>query len=139
VENYKEIREKLDRSHVLESEKVELIDSEVVPHFFEESIKKEKRVDDALDALLSGLEGSNTISLLHANGKNVFLHLVHKGRTRGLVVWMNKKNEVIFCSRKEPVVDKLSNRIASGEFEERISIQYRENASLKLSIPVALK
>lgn len=51
--NYKEIREKLSEVHTFESEKIELIDSEVLPHFFEELLKD--KADEALDTLFPAL------------------------------------------------------------------------------------
>jgi len=64
VANYMAIRERLHAEHVFESEKVELIDSEVIPHYFEHLLKEKGEASKALDILLSNLEGSNTIGLL---------------------------------------------------------------------------
>jgi len=139
VENYREIREKLEGSHVFESEKVELIDSEIIPHLFEELLMQEGRVEGALDALFSGLEGSNTISLLQIEDEKAILHLVHKGRTRGLTVWTNGQNEVIFCSRKEPIMDELEGVLNQGKFKETISIPYRKDENFKASFILRTK
>ncbi len=46
--NYKGAREKLSKVHTFESEKIELIDSEVIPHFFEELLKEKAETDDFL-------------------------------------------------------------------------------------------
>lgn len=137
VTNYKETREKLGEAHVFESERVELIDSEVIPHLFEEVLKKETGVDKALDALFSALEGPNTLSLLQIEKKRIFLHFIHKGKTRGLTIWTNEQSEVVFCSRKEPLIKEFGDTLAQGNFKEKVAIPYQEDASLKLSFPLA--
>jgi glucosamine 6-phosphate synthetase-like amidotransferase/phosphosugar isomerase protein len=136
VENYKELRERLGEEHVFESEKVELVDSEVIPHYFTELLEEEEDVDEALYALFCSLQGSNAIAMLQIGEENMFLHLLHKGKTRGLTVWTNERNEVIFCSRKEPLTEEFSNILAAGKFKEKISIPYRENTGLILSYPI---
>jgi glucosamine 6-phosphate synthetase-like amidotransferase/phosphosugar isomerase protein len=136
VENYKELREKLGDEHVLESEKVELVDSEVIPHYFTELLNELEDTDEALYALFCILKGSNAIGMLHIDQENTFLHLLHKGKTRGLTVWTNEKNEVIFSSRKEPITKEFGNILATGKFKEKVSIPFKENAGLKLSYPI---
>jgi len=133
VENYKELREKLGKEHVFESEKVELIDSEVIPHYFEELLNEIDNVDETLYALFCSLQGSNAIAMLQIDEENTYLHLIHKGKTRGLTVWTNEQNEVIFCSRKEPLMEEFNEILVKGEFKEKISIPYREDAGVKLS------
>lgn len=132
--NYKKIRGKLSDVHTFESEEIELIDSEVIPHFFEELLKEKKEGDEALDAVFSALEGPNAVSFLQIGEECVFLHFIHKGKTRGLTIWTNKQNEVIFCSRKEPLLEGFSNTLAEREFKEKISIPYGEDRNLRLSL-----
>jgi glutamine phosphoribosylpyrophosphate amidotransferase len=139
AENYKELRNKLGGEHVFESEKVELIDSEVIPHYFEELLNETEDVDDALYQLFCALQGSSVIAMLQVAEENVFLHVIHKGKTRGLTVWTNERNEVIFCSRKEPLIEEFGTMLAKGKFRERISIPYREDAGLKLSYLLSSK
>jgi len=134
--NYKEIREKLSGVHTFESEEIELIDSEVIPHFFEEMLKEKMETDEALDALFSALKGPNALSLLQIEEERVFLHFIHKGKTRGLTIWTNKQNEVIFCSRKEPLVEEFGSILVQGKFKEKVLIPYHEDVSLKLSFPL---
>jgi len=134
--NYREIRQKLDKAHIFESEKVELIDSEVIPHFFEELLKEEANVKKALDAFFLGLEGSNAVSLMQIGEEETFLHFIHKGKTRGLIVWTNEQGEIIFCSRKEPLMAEFSDILVQGKFKEKVLIPWREDASLKLSFPI---
>jgi glucosamine 6-phosphate synthetase-like amidotransferase/phosphosugar isomerase protein len=139
VENYKELREKLGKEHVFESEKVELIDSEVIPHYFEELLNEIDDIDEALYTLFCALKGSNAIAMLQIDEENTFLHLIHKGKTRGLTVWTNERNEVIFCSRKEPLIEEFNNTLVRGKFKEKVSIAWREDVGLKLSFPVSFR
>jgi len=131
--NYKEIREKIGKPHVFESEKVELIDSEVIPHLFEELLKKKTNVDDALDALFMALEGSNTVTLLQIEKKRIVSHFIHKGKTRGLTIWTNNQGEIVFCSRKEPLIEDFGSFLADGGFKEKVSVPWNEDKNLKLS------
>jgi glucosamine 6-phosphate synthetase-like amidotransferase/phosphosugar isomerase protein len=139
VENYKELRKKLGKEHVFESEKVELIDSEVIPHYFEELLNETDNIDEASYTLFCALQGSNAIAMLQITEENAFLHLIHKGKTRGLTVWTNERNEVIFCSRKEPLIEEFSKMLAKGKFKEKISISYGEDVGLKLSYQLSAK
>jgi glucosamine 6-phosphate synthetase-like amidotransferase/phosphosugar isomerase protein len=133
VENYKELREKLSKEHVFESEKVQLIDSEVIPHYFEELLNEIEDVDEALDTLFHTLQGSNAIAMLQIDEENTFLHLIHKGKTRGLTIWTNEQSEIVFCSRKEPVMEDFGRILADSRFAEKVSIPWRERKDLKLS------
>jgi glucosamine 6-phosphate synthetase-like amidotransferase/phosphosugar isomerase protein len=138
VENYMELRKKLN-AHVFESEKVGLIDSEVIPHYFGEILNEAEDADKAVYELLCNLKGPNSVAMLHVDGENAFLHLVHKGKTRGLTVWANEKNEVIFCSRPEPVIEELKEVLVRGKFKEKASIKWHEDAGLKLSFPATFE
>jgi len=138
VENYMELRKKLG-SHVFESEKVGLVDSEVIPHYFGEILRETEDVDQALYELFCTLKGSNSVGMLHVNEENAFLHFVHKGKTRGLTVWANDKNEVVFCSRPEPVIEEMGELLTRGKFSEKVSIKWREDAGLKLTFPIMSK
>jgi len=139
VENYRALREQLSEKHVFESEKIELIDSEVIPHYFEELLNEIDDVNEALYTLFCTLRGSSAIAMLQMDEENTFLHLIHKGKTRGLTVWTNEKNEVIFCSRKELLIEEFNKILAKGKFMEKISIPYRADVGLKLSYKLTLK
>lgn len=134
VQNYKELRAKLGETHVFESEKFELIDSEVIPHFYEELLSEKEETDEAMYSLFCALQGSNAFGLLQVGEENAFLHLVHRGKTRGLTVWTNSRNEMVFCTRKESLTQDFGNILAKGKFKEKTSITYREDAGLKLSV-----
>jgi glucosamine 6-phosphate synthetase-like amidotransferase/phosphosugar isomerase protein len=134
VENYEAIRQSLGKSHRLESESIQLIDSEVIPHFFEDLLGKRRGMNDnAVNGLSSGLEGSVAVCLLQVERGKTFLHLVHKGKTRGLTVWTNEHEEVVFCSRKEPLTDEFRTVIDQRGFREAVSIPYRKDEKLQMS------
>lgn len=137
VENYKEIRKALGGAHVFESEKFELVDSEVIPHFFEETLSEKEEVTEALYSFFCALQGSGAIALLQLGEEDSFLHLLHKGKTRGLTVWANDMNEVIFCTRKEVLKEELGDLLSKDRFEEKASIAYREEAGLVFSYPLS--
>ena len=139
VENYVEIRKSLSEAHFLESEKRGLIDSEIIPHLFEETLTQKNEAAKALERLFSLLQGSSTISLLQIQREKLLLHLVHKGKTRGVTVWTNGENEVIFCSRKEPLSGEFDDILVHGKFKEKYSIGCQEEAVLKLTVPLAVR
>jgi len=133
MENYREIRKKLGESHVFESEKFELIDSEMIPHFFEDILVEKGDVNQALYEFFCALQGSNAVAILQTEQENSFIHLIHKGKTRGLTVWTNERNELIFCSRKAPLLGEFDSILTRGEFKEKVFIPYHEDTGLVLS------
>jgi len=133
ITNYKVLRKKLGEAHVLESEKVRLIDSEVIPHIFEKILEEKKDTEKALSALHAMLRGSMALSLLQIQKSEKLLHLVHSGKTRGLTIWTNAQNEVIFCSRKEPLIQEFKLVLDRGKFKENITIPYNKNEKLQRS------
>ncbi len=136
VENSEELRGNL-KKHVFESEKSgAFIDSEVIPHYFGEILLQEEDADGAAYELLNTLKGSNAAAMLQIDEENAFLHIVYKGKPRGLTVWTNDKGEAVFCSRPEPVEKELESLLLSGKFERKISISHKEDAGLKLTFTV---
>ena len=135
IDNYEEIRKELGPKHILESEKIGLIDSEVVPHFFCDLLEASDDSNQALRSLFCGLKGTGAIGLLHVDDEDSIIHVVHIGKTRGLVIWTNDRNEVLFCSRREPVTEMMHHVLAKHKFKERISIGYREEMGLQVSFP----
>ncbi len=138
VQNFAELKEKL-KAHIFESDKVGFVDSEVIPHYFGEMLNEAENVDAAVYALWCALKGSNVVALLQLDEENAFMHLIYKGKARGLTVWTNDKAEVIFCSRPEPVEDELKELLAIGKFKEKISIKCGEDVGLKLSFPATFE
>jgi glutamine phosphoribosylpyrophosphate amidotransferase len=133
MENYEEIRKKLGESHVFESEKFELIDSEVIPHFFEDILSEKDDVNQALYEFFCALQGRNAIAILQVGQEDSFIHLIHKGWTRGLTVWTNERNELAFCSRKEPLLEEFDRILTREEFKEKVFIPFKEETGLVLS------
>ncbi len=139
VTNYREIKVGLDKAHVFESEKIGLIDSEVIPHLFEKLLKEEAEANRALNVLFMTLEESNSISLLQIEEKNLSLHFIHKGKTRGLTVWTNAQGEIIFCSRKEPLIEVFGSMLDESNFKEKVFISYHKDVDLQLSFPLVFR
>jgi glucosamine 6-phosphate synthetase-like amidotransferase/phosphosugar isomerase protein len=138
VENCAALKAKL-KGHVFESEKVGLVDSEVIPHYFGELLNETENTAAATYELLSSMKGSNVAALLQIDEEDAILHLVHRGKARGLTVWTNSRNEVIFCSRPKPVEEVLKSLLAVGRFKEKAVINWQEDAGLKLSFPVTFE
>jgi len=139
LENYQEIKKNLSKGHAFESQKVGLIDSEVVPHLLEEILSEKIDADEALYEFLHTAKGSNAVGMLQVGEEDTFLHVVHKGKTRGLSVWTNDKDEVAFCSRREPLIEELHDFLLEKKFKEKVYIKYREDAGLKLSFSADFK
>lgn len=137
VENYLELKAKL-KGHVFESEKVRLIDSEVIPHYFGALLNETEDASQAAHKLLDSMKGKTvgSIALLQLDSENQILHLLHKGWSRGLTVWANEKGEVIFCTRPEPVLEELKETLDRGNFKEKAVIKLREEAEINLSFPL---
>jgi glucosamine 6-phosphate synthetase-like amidotransferase/phosphosugar isomerase protein len=136
VENYEDIRRGLGEGHAFESGSIGLVDSEVIPHLFEEMMIEHGDVDDALDAVFAVLQGVSAACLLQTGREGMFLHFIHKGKTRGLTVWTNGDDEILFCSRKELVATHFGDLLNQGEFNEKVSVPWRTEAELKLSFPI---
>jgi len=62
--------------------------------------------------------------------------LIYKGKRRGLTVWTNTRNEIVFCSRREPLTQEFGNVLSEGKFKEKVSIEHGEDAGLKLSFQI---
>ncbi len=135
VENYKDLRARVPVAHVFESEKTQLIDSEVIPHYFEELLEETENPDEAAYSMFNSLQGSNSLAIVQATGEDAYLHILHKGKSRGLTVWTNDRKEVMFCSRKEPLKTELKDVLSKRRFREKVSIGYHEDAGLKLTFP----
>jgi glucosamine 6-phosphate synthetase-like amidotransferase/phosphosugar isomerase protein len=133
MENYREVRKKLRGSHIFESEKLELIDSEVIPHFFEDVLSEKGDVNQALYEFFCALQGPNAVAILQTEQEESFIHLIHKGKTRGLTVWTNERNELVFCSRKAPLLEEYDTILTRDEFKEKVFIPYHEDTGLVLS------
>ena len=139
VRNYQKLKNKLDTSHTFESEKIELIDSEVIPHLFEELLSKSKDTTRATHALFEQIEGNNTAVILSTNKSEAHLNVIQKGKTRGLVVWTNLKREVLLCSREKPTQQILNKFLTENDYQKIIKVSREDSVNLEahfsLSIP----
>jgi len=137
VENYLQMKSKLG-SHVFESQQSTLIDSEVIPHYFEILLAETRHPIQARDALYSSLQGSNTAAVMQIGETAAFLHLFHKGKTRGLNVWSNEEGELVFSSRKEPLILEFGDVLTEKRFKERAEILCQQEAELVLTFPFSV-
>jgi glucosamine 6-phosphate synthetase-like amidotransferase/phosphosugar isomerase protein len=127
LRNYIELKDGLSSRHQYESAKVELIDSEVFPHVYEELVEAEG-AEKALERLFCATEGTATVALLSLKENERALSLLHKDRTVGFSLWTNSEGEVVFCSRWEPVEEFLGELLNKGGFKRKVFIDYREPA-----------
>lgn len=127
VENYKQIRKDLSKEHSFESESVKLNDSEVIPHLFEENLMIGFDDATARERTFETIQGNNTAVLItQLEGKSQ-LHILHKGKTRGMHVWKNGKSEIILCSREEPLLQVFGDFLREDDFEKVLSIGWQVN------------
>ena len=124
VENYEQIRKHLSKEHFFQSESVKLNDSEVIPHLFEENLMMCFDEVTARKRTFETIEGNNTAVLItQLEGKSL-LHILHKGKTRGMHVWKNAQGEMILCSREEPLQQVFGNFLTEGNFKRVLSINW---------------
>ncbi len=126
LKNYQQLKSSLTEKHRFESEKTQLIDSEVVAHIFEEALVKQNDPTKAAHALYEQTEGTsmqgNTVVTIARNGDETHLNALQKGRTRGLVIWTNPRNEVIICSREKPIQKILASVLSESNYQKIINI-----------------
>lgn len=139
LENYRNLQRSLRKSHKLETENIQLIDSEVIPHIYEQILNEKADTDEALYELLHTIQGPNSIALLQATDEQTSIHLIHKGKTRGLVAFTNDKSELVFCSRPEPLQQELHQFLIENKLREKIDIRWREDIGLKMTFPIEFK
>jgi len=131
VKNYKHIRKDLSREHSFQSESVKLNDSEVVPHLFEENLMIGFDEVTARERTFETIQGNNTAVLItQLEGKSL-LHILHKGKTRGMHVWKNEKGEIILCSREKPLLQVFGEFLGENDFEKVLSIEWKEDKEIQ--------
>jgi len=143
VQNYLDLKDKLSASHSFESQKVKkIIDSEVIPHLFEELLSETKDTRKATHALFEQIKGSNTHGntavMFYANKSEAHLNVLQKGRTRGLVIWTSPKNEVLLCSREQPVEKILNEFMLENCFRKIVEISHKDSVNLEAHFSFAL-
>jgi len=136
VQNYLDLKGKLNASHYFESQKVKkIIDSEVIPHLFEELLSELKDTRRATHALFEQIKGSNihgnTAVIIYANKSEAHLNIIQKGRTRGLVIWTSPKNEVLLCSREQPAEKILNKFMKENSFRKIVEISHKDSVNLE--------
>jgi predicted glutamine amidotransferase len=138
VRNYESIRKDLSKEHLFQSEIVKLVDSEVIPHFFEENLRKWNEEIEARTKTLEAFEGDNTIVLLtrEKRKRRMHLHILHKGKTRGMHVWRNDNGEIVLCSREEPLQQVFGNFLKRGDFDKVLSIGWQEDKQIQLTYDI---
>ncbi len=130
--NYENIYGSLKKKHCFESHPVMIIDSEVIPHYFEELLEAHKRVEAAVTALYDTFEGpGNALAMWLRKKDKQYLILIYKGKARGLFVWENSGGDILFASRREPVEKHLHWLIEEQEFSLQRIIEPRVEAYYK--------
>jgi len=137
LRNYKEIKAKFILNHTYESEKIELIDSEVYPHLLEELISEGVEESNLAQEIFSRIEGNNTAALLLLKDEKPKLIVIHKGATRGLYIWRNKRGDIIFSSRSHLVNNVLDEVINSGNYELEVKIEPKKPGEVALQFEIS--
>jgi glucosamine 6-phosphate synthetase-like amidotransferase/phosphosugar isomerase protein len=142
AKNYEELETGLQSRHSFESEKIDLIDSEVISHLFEELLAESEDPWKATSKLFAKVDGTkkqgNTIIVLSRKKNDVCLNAIQKGRTRGLVVWSNSENGILLCSRENPVKQILSEFLAENEFHQTISVRRLDSINMEIHFGMKL-
>ncbi len=129
IRNYLELKSKLKIKHNFESEKIELIDSEILPHLMEELLMEYGDNKETTSKLFTLINGNNTAAILTKKGTNASIHIIHKGATRGLYAWKNE-NTLILCTRQHIIKENIKEQVK--ELNEIIRIKPRENNEAKM-------
>lgn len=131
VDNYQQIRKDLSKEHSFESETVKLNDSEVIPHLFEENLMVGFDEVTARERTFETIQGNNTAAIItQLEGKSL-LHILHKGKTRGVHVWKSGRGEIILCSREEPLLQVFGEFLRENDFEKVLSIGWQVNIEVQ--------
>ena len=131
LQNYQQLKIKLNVTHRFESEPIRLIDSEVIPHLYEELLAQTKDTTKAVHTLHEQIEGNNTAIIITAHKQEAYLHAIHKGKTRGLTVWISPKGEVLLCSREQPVQRTLHELLTESNYQGIITIHRTDTVNIQ--------
>jgi len=135
--NYEKTYGLLKGKHCFESQPVMIIDSEVVPHYFEELLSVHDNIEKAANMLYEAIEGPGNVLAMWLRKKDKqYLILLYKGKARGLYVWENTGGEVLFASRREPVENRLGWLIKDQTFLLQQAIEPRVEAYYKKIVPL---
>uniref|UniRef100_A0A7V3ZX17 Glutamine amidotransferase type-2 domain-containing protein n=1 Tax=candidate division WOR-3 bacterium TaxID=2052148 RepID=A0A7V3ZX17_UNCW3 len=119
LRNYKELAEKF---------KIEeyFTDSDVLTRVFLNILEKKDDISESCEELFSSVEGGNTAVFLVERRDNYWLVILHTGKTRGLVIYENTLGEILFCSRRGPLLKHFGNLISNRNFFESVYIPPKE-------------
>lgn len=133
--NYQQLKNNLTKTHHLESQKTQLIDSEVISHVYEEALSNLRDPTKAAHTLYEQIEGTetqgNTIVTLTLNKNQASINAIQKGKTRGLVIWTNPQNEVIICSREKPIQKILGSILTRNHYQKTININRKDTTNIE--------
>jgi len=131
LQNYQQLKNTLTQPHQFESLKHILIDSEVIAHLTEELLAKTKDTTKATHNLHEQIQGNNTIVIVCTNKNEAHLHAIQQGRTRGIIAWTNPENEVLICSREQPVEKVLNEFLTENNFQKTIKVNHKTPINLE--------
>jgi glucosamine 6-phosphate synthetase-like amidotransferase/phosphosugar isomerase protein len=133
LKNYQQLKIQLKPKHQFESEPVRLIDSEIIPHIYEEKLAKTKNPTKAAHMLYEEAQGRNTIAIMHTNADTNQAHLdiIQKGKTRGLTIWTNPDNAVLLCSREKPLQAAFSKFLKENKYHRIVHLTRNDAANLE--------
>jgi len=138
VRNYEKIRKGVLKEHCFQSEQVMLVDSEVIPHLFEEHLHMYNDEVEARKRTFEAVKGNNTAVVLTRLEGKLRLHILQKGSTRGMHVWKNDKGEILLCSRPEPLQQVFGEILAAGHFRKVVSIEWNEDKEVQQTYEIAV-
>lgn len=129
---YEEAMQEIGQDHIFESIKRRLVDSEVIPHYLEFALSRSNNLNTAVESLYARLDGKgNSIAIWLKSSNRHYLILLYKGKARGLYVWINKQNSLLFSSRKEPIESNIGEFLMDNHFSLVNEIGNQEDASYK--------
>jgi glucosamine 6-phosphate synthetase-like amidotransferase/phosphosugar isomerase protein len=138
LENYQQLKTQLKLKHQFESEPTKLIDSEIIPHLYEEQLTKTKNPTKATHALHEKTQGRNTIIIIHTNTDKADLDIIQKGKTRGLTLWTNPDNAVLLCSREKPAQTTFNKFLKENKYHEITHLTRNDAANLEAHFTTSL-
>jgi glucosamine 6-phosphate synthetase-like amidotransferase/phosphosugar isomerase protein len=138
LENYQQLKTQLKHKHHFESEPTKLIDSEIIPHLYEEQLAETQNPIKAAHTLHEKTQGRNTIIILHTNADQANLEVIQKAKTRGLTIWTNPDNSVLLCSREKPAQTTFNKLLKEKNYQRIIHLARNDAADLEAHYAMTL-
>jgi len=138
LEDYQQLKTQLKAKHHFESEPIKLIDSEIIPHHYEEQLTKTQDPTKATHTLYEQAQGRNTIILIHKDTSQAHLNVIQKQRTRGLTIWTNPDNQILLCSREKPVQNTFNTLLKENKYQQIIHLTRNDPANLEAHFTLTL-